>query len=70
MPLIAGSEERTGYAQAGAELGLTEGSARSAAFRLRKRLRALVRDEVAATVIDPENLDQEIEHFYGIFRAS
>ena len=69
MPLIAGSDERGGYARAGAELELTEGSARSGAFRIRKRLRALVRDEVAATVAEAEDLDTEIEHFYAIFRS-
>ncbi|WP_193214211.1 RNA polymerase sigma factor [Luteolibacter marinus] len=69
MPLIAGSDDRGGYARAGAVLELTEGSARSAAFRLRKRLRAIVRDEIAATLADKGDLESEIDHFYDAFRS-
>jgi RNA polymerase sigma-70 factor (ECF subfamily) len=70
MPLIAGTEERGGYARAAEQIGLTEGSTRSAVFRLRKRLRAIVRDEVAATVASSEDLDEEIEHFLAAFRPA
>jgi RNA polymerase sigma factor (sigma-70 family) len=69
MPLIAGTEERGGYTPAAQALNLTEGSTRSAVFRLRKRLRALVRDEVAATVASKEDLDEEIEQFFSAFRS-
>ncbi|MCU0866614.1 MAG: sigma-70 family RNA polymerase sigma factor [Planctomycetes bacterium] len=42
-------------------LGLGDGALRVALHRLRKRLRELVRDEVAQTVDDPAHIDDELQ---------
>lgn len=62
--LQGAAEER--YAPIAERLGTTEGSVRTAAYRLRKRWRALLRAEVAATVADPADVDDEIR---GLFEA-
>lgn len=48
------------YDHLAAELGMTEGALRVAVHRLRRRLGALLRSEVAQTVSDPGEVDGEI----------
>jgi hypothetical protein len=48
------------HAQVAARLGTSEGAVRVALHRLRTRLRELVRDEVAQTLADPADLDDEL----------
>ncbi len=50
------------YAEAGARVGLSEGAARVAVHRLRRRFRELFREEIARTVSRPEEIDDEIRH--------
>lgn len=66
-PMIAGIDVRKTYAEAGEQLGLSEGTARAAAFRMRKRLRNLIREEIAATVESPDQVDDELEHLFALF---
>ncbi len=68
LPLMAGMDDRSNYARAAAELGITEGAARIAAFRLRGRLRTLIREEVAATVEADADIDAELAHFFSVFQ--
>jgi RNA polymerase sigma-70 factor (ECF subfamily) len=42
------------------ELGLTEAAVKMAAHRLRTRYRQRLRDEIARTVADPAEIDDEI----------
>jgi RNA polymerase sigma-70 factor (ECF subfamily) len=44
------------------ELGMTEGAVKMAAHRMRRRYRALLRDEVAHTVASPAEIDDEIHY--------
>jgi RNA polymerase sigma-70 factor (ECF subfamily) len=37
--------------------------------RLRQRYRSLLRDEVAETVADPADIDDEIRHLCGVLAA-
>jgi RNA polymerase sigma factor (sigma-70 family) len=48
------------YARLGAELEMTPGAVRTAVHRLRERYRELVREEVAHTVADPAEVEDEI----------
>jgi RNA polymerase sigma-70 factor (ECF subfamily) len=48
------------YGALGEALGIGAASARSAVHRLRKRYRELVREEVAGTVADPGEVDDEL----------
>jgi RNA polymerase sigma-70 factor (ECF subfamily) len=63
---LAASGERVGFAKLGEDLGLTENATRQAASRLKKRYRELIREEVAQTVSEPHEVDDEIR---GLFEA-
>lgn len=54
------NEDSVPYAQAAAELGIEEGALRVAVHRLRKRYRALLRDEIAQTLVDPAQVADEL----------
>ena len=53
-------ETAVAYAQAADELGMDEGAVRVAVHRLRKRYRALLRDEIAQTLDDPARVAEEL----------
>lgn len=57
---LSGDCERLNYASIAAELQMTEEAVRQAVHRLRKRYRELLRAEVAQTVSDPGEVDEEI----------
>jgi RNA polymerase sigma-70 factor (ECF subfamily) len=58
------------YGTLGAELGLSEGAARVAVHRLRKRFRQLFRAAVTDTVSGPEEVDDELRYLVGILGES
>jgi RNA polymerase sigma factor (sigma-70 family) len=53
------------YAELAARLGMTEGALKVAAHRLRHRYRELLRDEIAQTVEDPADVDDEIRALFS-----
>ncbi len=53
------------YAEAAAELGVSEGSVKVAAHRLRGRYRDLLRDEIGQTLADPAEVDDEIRALFA-----
>ena len=55
-----------GYAGAAQEVGMTPGAVKAAVHRLRRRYRELLREEIARTLADPSEVDEEIRH---LFRA-
>jgi DNA-directed RNA polymerase specialized sigma24 family protein len=55
------------YAEAAGKLGLNEGAARVAVHRLRKRYRELLREEIAQTLSDPADLDEEMRALFKAF---
>jgi DNA-directed RNA polymerase specialized sigma24 family protein len=52
------------YAEVARRLGITIGAAQVAAHRLRKRYREVVRSEIAATVDDPAEVEDEIRALF------
>jgi RNA polymerase sigma-70 factor (ECF subfamily) len=50
------------YAEAAAQLGTSEPTARQAVHRLRRRFREMFRREITQTVAAPEEVDEEIRH--------
>ena len=58
-PWLLGEVESLSQAEAARRLGLTEGAAKVAIHRLRKRFRDLVRAEIAQTVDDPAQVQDE-----------
>lgn len=61
-PWLAGSSEPEPQEACAARLGMSSGALKVAIHRLRKRFRELVRGEIAATLDDPADLDQEMRH--------
>src|SRR5271157_4577773 len=59
-PVILGREAVPSYAQIAAQLGLSETTLKVTLHRYRARYRALLRDEIARTVDDPADIEQEI----------
>jgi RNA polymerase sigma-70 factor (ECF subfamily) len=54
------------YAEIAAALGLSEGAARVAVHRLRKRFREVFREEIAHTVSGPEDIEEEVRYLMGV----
>jgi RNA polymerase sigma-70 factor (ECF subfamily) len=52
-----------------AQLGTSEGAVHVAVHRLKKRYRALLREQVAATLDDPSELDGEIRSLFEAIRS-
>jgi RNA polymerase sigma-70 factor (ECF subfamily) len=48
-------------------LGMEEGAVRVAIHRLRKRYRVLLRDEIAQTLADESQVDEEMRALFGAF---
>lgn len=60
LPHVGGSGDARPYAELAASLGMSEGAVKVAIHRLRKRCREILRDEVAHTVGDPSEVDDEV----------
>lgn len=58
------------YAQAAVTLGLTEGTVRVAVHRLRRRYRELLREEIAQTLSDPAQADEEMQALFIALAAA
>lgn len=58
------------YGELAAALGLSEGAARVAVHRLRKRFRELFRAAVADTVSGPEEVEGELRYLVGVLGES
>jgi RNA polymerase sigma factor (sigma-70 family) len=57
------------YAETAVQLNMTEGAVKVAVHRLRRRLRDLLREEVAQTVASGEDVDEELRHLIGAIRG-
>ena len=64
--LTAGKGELS-HADAAKTLGMDEGTIRVAVHRLRKRYRQLLRDEIAQTLVDSADVDEEMRALFGAF---
>lgn len=58
------------YAHAARQLGISPEAARQAAYRLRKRYRRLLREHVARTVADVDDVDDEIHRLLAVLGDS
>jgi RNA polymerase sigma-70 factor (ECF subfamily) len=50
----------------GTELGLTANAVKQEVFRMKKRFGELLRDEVAGTVADPAEVDDELRYLIDV----
>jgi RNA polymerase sigma-70 factor (ECF subfamily) len=66
---ITAGDRALPYNSLAEELGMTEEAVRQSASRLRKRYRELLRAEVADTVADPGEVDDEIRSLFALFES-
>jgi len=62
---LAGSPETVSHAELALRLGTTPGAVQVAVHRLRRRYRNLVHQEIAATVADPEEIEEELRDLFA-----
>ncbi len=61
---LGGAVHTTPYSQVAADLAMTEDAVKMAVYRMRKRYRGLLRDEIAQTVATEEQVDEEIQDLF------
>ncbi len=66
---VDGGAGEESYEQLGARLGMSIAALKSAAFRLRKRYRELIRDEVAETVTSTDDVEEELRHMLRVLET-
>ena len=62
---LSGEKNPASYADVAPALKMTEGALKVAVHRLRRRYRELLRDEIAQTVADPDEIDDEIGELFA-----
>lgn len=65
-PLMTRSPDADAYQAVADRLGMTPGAVKTAVYRLRQRYRALLLSEIAQTVSDPQEVQEELQF---LFRA-
>jgi len=65
---LTGDTPAQTHAEIGVKCGLTEGAMKVAVHRLRRRYRALLREEVAQTVAAPDEIEAEIRELFAAFQ--
>jgi DNA-directed RNA polymerase specialized sigma24 family protein len=68
-PLLTVERDEVSYATLSAALGVTETAVRRQLHKMRQRYRWLLRDEVAHTVENPADVEDEIRHLCAALAA-
>ncbi|HUF63794.1 MAG TPA: sigma factor [Verrucomicrobiales bacterium] len=63
---LLGEAQAVPYAEVARRVNLTEGSVKVAAFRLRKRFRELIREEISHTVDDSADVESELQYLFRL----
>ncbi len=66
-PFLMVGTDSVPYAEAARVSGLSEGALRVAVHRLRRRYRELLREEIAQTLADPGNTEEELQALFSAF---
>lgn len=66
--LLADDGQRPSQAQIGHQFGMTENAVNQAFYRLRERYRELLHEEIAQTVIAPDDTEDELRHLIAVLR--
>ena len=69
-PWLLGDIGTLSQADAAKQLGMTEGAAKVAIHRLRRRFRALVKAEIARTVGDAAQVQEELRYLVEVLSAA
>jgi RNA polymerase sigma-70 factor (ECF subfamily) len=65
LPALTGGRSEVPFAAIASELGMTEGSVKMAASRLRRRYGEILREEIARTVADPADVEAEVRALFA-----
>jgi len=65
-PFLSGETSPNHYAQAALQLGLSEAAVRQEAHRFKKRFGQLLREEVARTVAQPDEVAEELRYLIDV----
>lgn len=65
---LVGERGRPTQAEIATDLGMTENAVKQAFHRLRERYRVLLREEIAHTVAQPGDVEDELRHLVSILR--
>ena len=68
-PCLVGDRTAQPYAELAVTLGVSEGAVKSAVHRLRQRYRQLLHDEIAQTVANPGEVNEELHHLFAVLAA-
>jgi RNA polymerase sigma-70 factor (ECF subfamily) len=63
-PVLAGGQTTVSYEEIAGQLGMKEGAVKTAVHRLRRRFAALLRTEIAETVTDPSEVEEEVQELF------
>lgn len=63
---LTGEQPKVPYREVAAELGRSETAVKTSVHRLRLRFGALLRDQIAATVESPQEVDDEVRHLLTV----
>src|SRR6266511_4045646 len=66
---LVGEHRRLLQADIAAELGMTENAVKQAFHRFRQRYRLLLREEIAHTVAQPGDVEDELRHLVSVLRG-
>jgi hypothetical protein len=66
---LVGEQGRPLQADIAAELDMTENAVKQAFHRFRQRYRMLLREEIAHTVAQPGDVEDELRHLVSVLRA-
>lgn len=67
---LSGEGSRTPYAELAREMGMSEAAIKVAVHRLRQRCGELLREEIAQTVADQADIDEELGYLFAALAAS
>jgi len=65
---LSGEKGDASYADLATSLGMSEGAIKVALHRLRQRYGELVRAEIAQTVANQEDVDEELRYLFAVLR--
>lgn len=63
---LSGEKHAASYVEVATKLNLSEGAVRVAVHRMRARYGELLRKEIATTLADPRDVDDELRHLFAV----
>ena len=67
---LTGDSRQQSYAEIALELNITEDAVKAAVYRLRRRFRQRLCDQIAETVADPGEVEAELNDLFAALQSS